>query len=245
MVRRSKPGNKDKLVKPQLKVKTDIPKIDSPFPTIDDAFPLAKDEVYQNLSSPKKLFVYYQYLKPISGWTNPRIYKEVRPGVTDLTATANSYKWLSDPEIKHCMNKLKQAYDERLGYTSDRIMSELGALAFSDIANYFDENGLLRTNPIDLPPSARAAIASFELRYDQQGEQYWKITQWNKNDAIKTLVKIQGLEAPARHEVSGPGGGPIQMETRSRVDLSFLSDKELELLCKIVKGNSSKGEEED
>lgn len=239
MVRRSTPGKNNKLSKPQLKPKEIPPKEENPISVIDDCFPLSKDSVYQSLSSAKRMFVYYQYLKPVTGWTNSRIYKQIRPNVTEDSAWILASKWMKDPDIMYCLNRLKVIYDERLGYTADRIMNELGALAFSDVANYFDETGKLRTNPLDLPPRARAAIASFELRYDQMGEEYWKITQWNKNDALKSLIKIQGMEAPQKHELSGPGGKAIEINTRTKVDLAFLTNAEVNLLCKIVKANQS------
>ena len=42
----------------------------------------------------------------------------------------------------------------------------------------------------------------------------------------EAIVKLLGLAAPERRELSGPGGGPIAQS----VDLSLLSDEELETL---------------
>jgi hypothetical protein len=42
----------------------------------------------------------------------------------------------------------------------------------------------------------------------------------------EAIVRLLGLSAPERHELSGPEGGPLQ----AKVDLSLLTDEELETL---------------
>ena len=239
MVRRSKPGQNNKISKPQLKPKQLSSEEPPTLPTIDDCFPLAKDPIYNSLSSAKQKFVYLYYLKPITGLANYQIYKQIRPLVTVASAQILSGKWLKDPNICHCLSALQKEHNERLGYTAERLQTELASLAFSDIANYLNEDGYLTTNPHELPPSARAAISSFETTQDKYGDVIYKIRQWSKPEAIKQLVKMQGLEAPKKHEFSGPGGGPINMSVTKKVDLSHLDNDELDLLCKIVEKNQS------
>jgi hypothetical protein len=45
----------------------------------------------------------------------------------------------------------------------------------------------------------------------------------------EAIVRLLGLSAPERRELSGPGGGPLE----AQVDLSRLSDEELEVLEEI------------
>ena len=50
---------------------------------------------------------------------------------------------------------------------------------------------------------------------------------------IKRRMELFGLAAPKRKELSGPDGGPIETQSLHGIDLSRLSDEELELLARI------------
>lgn len=198
MVRQTKPGQKGTINKPVRKRKPI--KDTTPTLPIDSTFPLATDEIYNKLTPLKKLFVYHYYLKPVTGWNNTKIYQTIRPNVTDTTAPGQASKLLKEPEVQHCIEKLTVLYNERLGYTPERILNELGALSFSDIGDYVDENGMTTINPKNIPASARRAIAGFEEIHTDSGVRY-KLKLWDKNSAIKQLVSMQGLAAPTKLDV--------------------------------------------
>lgn len=50
---------------------------------------------------------------------------------------------------------------------------------------------------------------------------------------MKRRMELFGLAAPKRAEISGPDGGPIETQSLHGIDLSKLSDEELELLARI------------
>lgn len=48
------------------------------------------------------------------------------------------------------------------------------------------------------------------------------------------VAKLYGLDAPAKHELTGAAGGPVQTEqTASTSDLTKLTDEEIEQLARI------------
>ena len=49
----------------------------------------------------------------------------------------------------------------------------------------------------------------------------------------EAIVRLLGLAAPERRELSGPGGRPLETEATAHVDLSKLTDEELEALSEI------------
>ena len=50
---------------------------------------------------------------------------------------------------------------------------------------------------------------------------------------MKRRMELFGLAAPKRKELSGPDGGPIETRSLHDIELSMLSDEELELLARI------------
>lgn len=86
------------------------------------------------------------------------------------------------------------------------------------------DEDLQRTDPDKL-------IIISELEVGKSGP---KIKQHSKSAAIALLAKMQGWESASKHEISGPGGGPIM--TR---DVSEMSD---EALMALIAGQGADSE---
>lgn len=78
------------------------------------------------------------------------------------------------------------------------------------------------------------------MRLDAALLAIWRRVQKGDERAIDRLLAIMkrrmelfSLAAPKRTEVSGPDGGPIETQSLHGIDLSKLSDEELELLDRI------------
>jgi terminase small subunit-like protein len=99
--------------------------------------------------------------------------------------------------------------------TGAAVVNELGAIAFSKITDYLKiENGrlvLAVSNLNDLPDEAKAAIARLRERVNDDGSISIEVELHDKLVALDKLGKSIGL-FKERHEVSGPNGGPVQLE---------------------------------
>lgn len=103
---------------------------------------------------------------------------------------------------------------------SRHVIAELSYIGFSDVRQLFDESGNLI--PIrKLPQAVAAAVSSVEIvkrkTKDGDTETVKKIRLWDKNNALAALAKYFGLITD-RLEVSGPDGGPIEVNSNVSVD---------------------------
>jgi len=71
-------------------------------------------------------------------------------------------------------------------------MAQLASIAFSDPAEYYEEDGRTLKNIHNIPPHARAAMDSFESGYTSDGP-YAKMKLNNKMQAIGKLIDIKNM----------------------------------------------------
>jgi hypothetical protein len=67
---------------------------------------------------------------------------------------------------------------------------------------------------------------------------YTRIVEKTKSEQTKLkararIDKLLGLDAPKRHEISGPDAGPITSEVHVKEALRSLSDEELRMLKRV------------
>lgn len=209
------------------------------------SFPLTKDSDFLNLTVEERRFVYNIFLKPKTKWSNARCYKDayLRDVMNYNTAANAADRLLKKAKISKCVKKLQRYEIQKLNITTARILREEARLAFVDITDIFDDDGALIINPKDLPIEVRKSISSIEqIDSFVPGEKRYKIKFWDKGAALKRLQSIKGLNAPSKHELSGPNGKPLELNhTFAELDLSVLSDSELstliELTTKIRRGS--------
>ena len=197
-------------------------------------FPLQDDPTFLSLIPNQQRFVYNLFLQPVSGWSNSKCYAEANSieDITTIYSTASEY--LRKPKIAYCVNKLRTEHTANLGYSTERILQEVAHLALSDLAEYFDEDGYLIVNPRDLPPAARRALSGITKSYDNEGNPRWKVTMWSKPEALKMMIGLKGMNTAQKVEISGPGGKPIEHKVTHSADLSGLSNRELDVLVKLI-----------
>lgn len=107
------------------------------------------------------------------------------------------HRLLRKPGIAELVQELREKRAARTGITADRVLEEIGRLAFSDLRKVFDENGRLR--PLStLDDTAAAAIASLEVvtKTVPVGDEAVDIEHVHK---IKVWDKPRSLELLARH----------------------------------------------
>lgn len=137
-------------------------------------------------------------------------------------------------------NPVRQAAEAKLqeildaaGVDPVRTLTEVRRIAYSDVRHLYRDDGSLR-EPHELSDDAAAAISSVKVkirRYtsrsgDDEEEETREIKAWDKNSALKDLLRVQRL-MPEQHEHSGPKGGPIPIdgpqESRSDIMASLLA----------------------
>ena len=127
-----------------------------------------------------------------------------------------------NPNVSLRIEQLRNLHLRRHQVTVDRVVAELGKLAFLDIRKAFDEDGNLK--PIhELDDDTAAAISGLEVdkkvskMTDENGEPMvesylHKIKLSDKKGALDSLAKTLGLFVD-KTEISGPNGGPIVSTT--------------------------------
>lgn len=206
-------------------------------------FPLLEDEAFLSLNPQQQKFVYLYYLKPISGWINAKIYKTAY-NISDIkysTASVAANDKLQSKNIAPLIRKLTKHRVEQLNITTERILAEESYIAFSDFGDLFDETGMSITNPKDMPQHVRRAIKAVE-EITVGVQTRYKVTFWDKSDALRRLQNITGMVQPKKHILTGPGGKPIDVNhtLTHKLDLSNLTQTELEILDKLISNHHAK-----
>lgn len=127
-------------------------------------------------------------LVEIEGWRKRKAYQEVYPEATDGTAQHAAYQIFQRPEVQIYCRALKDyASCQVLGGTGwKKAMLIKVAMRAMTEEKVFDREG------------------NFHGEFSFRGDWVAK--------AIDTLNRMDGDVAASKHELSGPGGGPIQTQ---------------------------------
>lgn len=117
----------------------------------------------------------------------------IRAGYSAKTASEQSYDLLRKPQIAEEIQRGMRKRSERTEITADRVLSEIGRLAFADIRSVFDENG--RLLPVHmLPAEVAASVSSIEVVTSRvpggepaDVEHTAKIKFWDKRGSLELL----------------------------------------------------------
>ena len=123
-----------------------------------------------------------------------RAYKAVYKSCKkDEAARVNSSRLLTNANVAAYLAQRQQELQQRTEITQDKVVQELAAIAFADIADYVQvkDHGLpmVEITPTgDIPVSKRAAIASIK-----QGNNGIEVKLHNKLDALDKLGRHLGM----------------------------------------------------
>ena len=124
-----------------------------------------------------------------------RAYKAVYKSCKkDEAARVNSSRLLTNANVAAYLAQRQQELQQRTEITQDKVVQELAAIAFADIADYVqvkDHGGLpmVEITPTgDIPVSKRAAIASIK-----QGNNGIEVKLHNNLDALDMLGRHLGM----------------------------------------------------
>lgn len=132
-----------------------------------------------------------------------RAYKKVYGGISYSASGVGAHNLLKKPKIKAEISAYLKEQAKRTQITADRVLKEIGRIAFVDPEELQDDEGKVRLLR-DVPQEVRKAIAGFEVSRtrtytDKESgvtteEQVIKYKLWDKNAALAKLCKHLGLE---------------------------------------------------
>lgn len=144
-----------------------------------------------------------------------------RAGYSARTADRQGHDLLKVPEIAAAIEAAQKARAAAVQVRGEDVLKELVRIGLADPASAFSEVGELL--PLrEMPPEVRRAIAGVEVRNDPvTGAVVTKIKWWDKTRALDLLGRHLGLYVD-RQEVSGPGGGPVQVSAQVEAAVALL-----------------------
>lgn len=103
---------------------------------------------------------------------------------------------LQDPIVRQKVTELNKAKMEAAGITAQRVMQELGRIAFLDMRKLFDAEGNLKpVHQLDDDTAAAVASIDSEVRWEGRGDAATPVTV----KKVRTVDKMASLNLLAKH----------------------------------------------
>ena len=125
----------------------------------------------------------------------------IRAGYSEKTAGSQGQRLLQNVEIQTAINALNSKRSAKTGITAERVLSELGKIAFSDLKSYlsFDENGVKFKDSEEVDGTVISEVSSQETvttrnTGDEDSETTKKI-----HLKMKLHDKMKALELLGKH----------------------------------------------
>jgi len=152
--------------------------------------------------TPKQIRFCEEYLIDLNGKQ-----AGIRAGYSPKTAEQQASRMLSNVKVQTYLQELRKSVSKKLEISREMVVSELAKIGFSDIREFYNEDGTLK-NIKDLSDSAAAALSGVEVdelwEYDPEEDQKVpigvtkKIKRWDKVAALANICKILGFYAPEK-----------------------------------------------
>ena len=165
----------------------------------------------------------------------------IAAGCKEGSAHAVGWKWFKKAAIRAEIEARLASTFDRYAVTSDRIIRELALIGFGNIDDFVaaqDDGSLI----VDFGTATREQMASLKsIEIDERmvdgtpaGVRKVKISMSDKRQALMDLAKIARLLPADRHELSGPGGGPIEVKPEHKIDIAALEPEQRDRLREIL-----------
>lgn len=152
----------------------------------------------------------------------------IEAGYSKKCAGQQAARLLKNAKVQHYLKNKKKKTADRLEISQKRTLIEIARIAFSDIRNYFNEDGTLK-KLTDITDDAAAAVATAEVESKSESldvvVKTSKVKLWSKEKALEMLAKHFHL-----FDEINPGGG----EQHNHFDLSKLSREDLKLALSLI-----------
>ena len=160
------------------------------------SFPFLDDPEFKKLTARDQRFLLAYSLKDYKNWF---LVDCVRFAYNDFAIPTIPASWTlqgirKKPAVKYFIDKIEDIRLIKLGVLGHRILEEETAIAYSDITDYLDPDGLCPIKNLKtLPPALRRAIQSVEFVYMDDGSKKCKLKLWDKGQSLARLEKCQGM----------------------------------------------------
>lgn len=140
----------------------------------------------------------------------------IRAGYSAKTAASIGEEILRKPEIQEAIQAAMKARSERTEITADRVLKELGRIAFFDIRKLYNEDGSLK-KPSELDDEAAAVVSGVDVVEMRSGEDdalpvfTKKVKVNDKIAALTNAMKHLGMFVE-KHELTGRDGKDLMPE---------------------------------
>lgn len=121
----------------------------------------------------------------------------IRVGYSEKSAEVQGSRLHRNAKVKARIDELTAAQQKRTEITADRVLKELGRIAFLDLGVFYDDHGALLL-PKDMPPSARRALGGIKIfeEFDYEDGKKHKIGETRE---IKPYDKVAALRLLGQH----------------------------------------------
>ena len=155
--------------------------------------------------TPKQKKFCLEYLKDLNATQ-----AAIRAGYSKRTARATGSDNMTKPAVAAEIARRQGQRVERTEVTVDMVVNELAKMAFSNMNDYLqlDEEGFSRVNLADLTRDQFAAVQEIITEEGPGGITRVKFKLADKKGNLDLLAKHLGMFTD-KHEISGPGGGPL------------------------------------
>lgn len=170
-------------------------RIDTKYESLVKGLPFAEDPEFLMLRAHQQRWLLGYTFKDLQGFTWTDLFRFAHQ---DFSLNAQNVcgriqKLRGSAKVKKYMEIIDKTRIDFLGFNLERIIEEELSIAFSDLTEYLDNDGLLPVEKLKtLPPAIRRAIKSIELTPTKYGPKY-KLALWDKGKALSRLEQIKGM----------------------------------------------------
>ena len=143
----------------------------------------------------------------------------IAAGYAPKSAAVTGAKLLGLEYVKREIEKHREAEQARAEVTAERIVAEHALIAFADITDFatWDRDGVVQfLESSKLRQGLGRCIKSLthtrRTYPDGSEENRVALQLWEKSKSLESLAKRIRFYPPEKREVSGPGGGPIEIK---------------------------------
>lgn len=148
---------------------------------------MKRSDTYDKLTIKQQMFV-DEYLVDLNATQ-----ASIRAKYSKKTAATIGSENLQKPYIQAAIAERRAQIADSTAITPERVLAEMGRLAFSDLRKMLDEKGNLKAVS-DWDDDTAASIASLETGVGGIA----KVKAWDKNSALEKIAKHLGMFEPEK-----------------------------------------------
>lgn len=129
----------------------------------------------------------------------------IKAGYAKNSAEVTASKLLRNPKVSAYIDSKREKRAEKYDLSQDAVLKQYHRLGFSDIRQYYNEDGTFK-KITELSDDAAAAIAGIEVDEINLGGTVIGVTKKlklaGKRDSLDSICRVQGYNAPEKVEHS-------------------------------------------